>query len=259
VARGSVFVILGGFAVLAALGTHRAVDGKDALRSLVANPYGSVLLAALAIGLMCFAFWRAAQALADVDDCGNHLKGLARRAVYAGAAIFYAGFSAVAFSILLGWDDHSNGERIARDWTAWLLGLPFGQWLLGAIGVAIMIAGIGVGISGLRAEFKHRLDASETPRRVITALGIAGYVARSFVLVIIGLFLTFSAINANSRDAKGLAGALAVIQRQHYGSVLLGVTAAGFLAFGAFNLAEAACRRISTSNVPRMQPTWLHV
>jgi len=62
--------------------------------------------------------------------------------------------------------------------------------------------------------------------------------------VVIGLFVLFAAMHANSREAKGLAGALQVIQRQTYGSVLLALTATGFLAFGAFGLAEAAYRKI---------------
>jgi len=46
-----------------------------------------------------------------------------------------------------------------------------------------------------------------------------------------------TAIDANSREAKGIAGALRVIQRQQFGSVLLGATAAGFVVFGIYGVA----------------------
>ena len=47
------------------------------------------------------------------------------------------------------------------------------------------------------------------------------------------------------------------IKRQPYGALLLGVTAAGLFAFGAFGIAEAAFRRID-GNVPRRSsPSWL--
>jgi hypothetical protein len=62
---------------------------------------------------------------------------------------------------------------------------------------------------------------------------------------VIGAFLLFSAIHARSSEAKGFAGALRVIQQQPYGSALLGVTAAGLLAFGLYGIAEAAYRRIT--------------
>jgi hypothetical protein len=64
------------------------------------------------------------------------------------------------------------------------------------------------------------------------------------VFVVVGLFVTFAALDANAREAKGLAGALQVIQQQPYGSWLLALTAAGFLAFGAFGIAEGAYRKI---------------
>jgi hypothetical protein len=46
------------------------------------------------------------------------------------------------------------------------------------------------------------------------------------------------------------AGALGVIQRQPYGSALLGITAAGLLAFGLYGIAEAVYRRISPPRLP---------
>jgi len=81
-ARGIVFLILGAFAVLAAMGAHhQAIDTKDALRALLAQPFGHVLVAVVAAGLVCFAAWRLAQALLDADHCGHDVKALIRRAV----------------------------------------------------------------------------------------------------------------------------------------------------------------------------------
>jgi hypothetical protein len=61
----------------------------------------------------------------------------------------------------------------------------------------------------------------------------------------IGLFLVYAAIDSNSREAKGFAGTLRVIQQQPHGSLWLGVTAAGLLAFGIYEVAEAAFGRIT--------------
>jgi len=46
-------------------------------------------------------------------------------------------------------------------------------------------------------------------------------------------------------------GALQVIQQQPYGSVLLGLTPVGLLAFGIYGLAEAIFRRISAPSLHR--------
>jgi hypothetical protein len=68
-------------------------------------------------------------------------------------------------------------------------------------------------------------------------------VARSLVFAMIGLFLLYAALDSNSREAKGFAGALRLIQQQPHGSRLLGITAAGLLAFGVYGVAEAAFGR----------------
>ena len=98
----------------------------------------------------------------------------------------------------------------------------------------MMAGGLGSGIAGLRAEFKARLDLAKRPRWFVTLLGSAGYLARASVLTIVGLFLVFAAVDSNSNESTGIAGALRVIQSQTYGTALIACTAAGFLAFGLF-------------------------
>ena len=71
------------------------------------------------------------------------------------------------------------------------------------------------------------------------------------MFIVIGSFVMFAAIDSNAREAKGLAGALQVIQQQRYGSLLLALTAAGFLAFGAFGIAEGAYRKIPENSRSR--------
>jgi hypothetical protein len=95
-----------------------------------------------------------------------------------------------------------------------------------------------------------RLQGGEEKREIVTALGIFGFLARAFVFAMIGVFLLFAAINSRSSEAKGFAGALGVIQQQPYGWALLGITAAGLLAFGLYGIAEAAYRRISPPRLP---------
>src|SRR5215831_3593344 len=185
-ARGIVFLILGAFAVLAAIGAHhKAIDTKDGLRALLVQPF--VLVAVIAAGLLCFAAWRFAQALLDADRCGHDVMALARRGVYGVAALFYLGFAAVALSTTLGWDRSRSSDQIAHDWTAWVLAKPFGQWMVGAIGAAIMAVGLGIGIAGFWGEFRRRLELKAEERRLIVALGRFGFAARSLVFMMIGL------------------------------------------------------------------------
>jgi len=258
-ARGCVFVILGYFTALAAVSSHvRPVDSKDALRSLLIQPTGSVLLAALAAGLLCFALWREVQCFADADNCGNDIKGLARRVSYGAAGLFHAGFASIAITMAIGARSaNTNTDATVRDWTAWVLAKPMGQWLIASAGIAIVATSLCIAVAGVRAEFKQRLVLKEKPRLLVTALGLVGYLTRAAVFGIIGTFVIFAAIDSNAHEATGLAGALDIIKRQPSGAALLGITAAGFLAFGAYGIAEAVFRRIDGKYAATRQTSWL--
>ncbi len=256
-ARGFVFVSLAAFPALAAVdaGTQ-PVDGKGALRALLTHPFGSALLVVLSVGLLCFALWREVQCIFDVDRYGSDLKGMARRTVYGAAGLFYAAFASVALSMLVGVHTTAT-DRAVRDWTEWLMAQPLGDAAVAAIGIAIIVTGVCIGIAGVRGEFRRRMALKAKPRRVVTALGCAGYLARAVVIGLIGLFLVFAALNANAHEATGLAGALSVIKRQTYGPVLLAATALGFLAFGTYGLAEALYRRIDGQSLMTRVPAWM--
>jgi uncharacterized protein DUF1206 len=242
-----VFVLLGGFALTAAIGARsRASDSKDALLILLHQPFGAVLLSTLASGLFCFGTWRIVQAVYDLDADGWEPKGLARRLVHGFAGLFYLGFACTAFSLLLGLGQTGTGDQAARDWAGWLLEKPFGSWILGAVGLAIAGTGFGIGIAGWQAEFREHLKIRRQSLPLVLALGTVGFLARSFVLVVLGMFVVFAAVDANAREAKGFAGALTTIKRQPYGSVLLGTTALGLISFGAFGFSQAIFREIET-------------
>jgi uncharacterized protein DUF1206 len=247
-ARGAVSLLVGLLALLASFGRGGggATGSKGALRELLLHPLGDVLLAAVALGLFGFALCRASQSLLDADGLGREPKAMAVRAGQAVSAVAHLGLRVFALSLLVGWG-HGGGneEQSARDWTRWLLARPFGEWLVGAAGLAVADAGFGMAYKAWTASFMRRLATGPEQARWVVPLGRAGYAARGVVFIVIGAFLVVAAVQSDPSEARGLGGALQALRAQPFGRALFGLVALGLAAFGAFEFAEARYRRIA--------------
>jgi hypothetical protein len=251
-ARGLVYIVVGGLALLAALGHGgRAGDSKDALRTVLAGPFGAAVVGLIALGLLGFALWRLVEGLTDADRRGTSAKGLAVRGAHLISAGLYLGLAASAASLSLGLG-MSGGDGM-HDWTAWLLGKPFGRWLVALVGLAVVGGGFGFLGKAWRGDVTDRLALDAQARaRWAGPIGRFGYAARGVAFLIIGGFLVAAAWHQRSSDAKGLAEAFALLRAQPYGWVLLGLVAAGHAAFGAFGLIQARYRHIEAPDIDRV-------
>jgi hypothetical protein len=250
-ARGIVFLIVGIFATLAAFSGQPAVGTKGAVEKLLSATPGAILLGIVAAGLMCFAAWRFAQALLDADHDGRSGKALVLRMVYVANGLFYFGMAIWCVSLILTFRGGTDDDQATRDWTGWLLDQPFGRWLVIAAGAGIAATGIGVAITGLCGHFEQRLELDAATREWLVPLGRYGLFARGIVFVMIAVFLILAAVHFDAREAKGLGGAFRALQEQPYGWILLALGAAGFLAFGAYELIQAAYRRVPAMGLPQ--------
>ncbi len=248
-ARGLVYCLVGGLALLAAIGAGGETGGsRNALRTLVEQPFGRILLVVAAVGFFCFAVWRAVEAITDADRCGGDWKGLAVRAGHFFGGLIYVGLGVSALGLALGWGGREEGGA-AKDWTAWLMGQPFGHWLVGLVGVGIAGAGLFFAFQGWRGDVTKGLKCNADTERWAIPMGRVGFAARGLVFVIIGGFLVGAAIHSRASEVRGVGGALEALAAQPFGWVLLAVTAAGLFAFGAFGIVEALYRHIEAPDL----------
>ncbi|SDA10915.1 protein of unknown function [Methylobacterium sp. UNC378MF] len=251
-ARGVVYIVVGGLALLAALGHGgRAGDSKDALRAVMAGPFGAAVVGLIALGLAGFALWRLVEGITDADRRGTSAKGLAVRGAHLISAVLYLGLAASAASLSLGLG-MSGGDGV-HDGTAWLLSKPFGRWLVALVGLAVVGGGFGFLGKAWRGDVTDRLALDAQDRdRWAGPIGRFGYAARGLAFLIIGGFLVAAAWHQRSSDAKGLTEAFALLRAQPYGWILLGLVAAGHAAFGAFGLIQARYRHIDAPDIDRV-------
>lgn len=245
-ARGVVFLIIGGFALLAALGAAaRPQNMSGALWNLLGNAAGGALLWIVGVGLACFATWRLLQAFLDADQLGSSLNGLMRRFGFAVSGAFYMGFAVATVEMTFA-AHATNDNRAARDWTHWALTKPLGRIAVLAAAICLVSVAIALIVKVIRAPYRRRLQAQRMTREAAVALGSFGILTRAMVFLMIAAFLAFAAYDANSREALGLSGALHSLQEQPYGGVVLAFAGLGFIAFGGFEIIEAVARRLPT-------------
>jgi hypothetical protein len=249
-ARGIVYCLVGGLALLAAFGSGGQTGGsRSALQSLLSQPFGKAWLVLIASGLLGFAAWRIVEALTDADHRGREWKALGIRAAHLVSGGIYAGLAVFALNLAFGRGAGGGEDQAAQSWTAWLMAQPFGQWLVGLVGVGVAAAGLGFIWKGWRGDVMMRLALPSGADRWVLPLGRLGYAARGVVFVLVGGFLILAALHSNSSEVHGLGGALQSLQAQPFGWILLGVVAAGLFAFGVFGLVQARYRHLDAPDL----------
>ena len=247
-AKGVVYVMIGGLAFLASIGSRADTPGsKGALRTLVDEPYGRVMLAVVAIGLAGYALWCFVRAIVDPERDGAGIKGLGKRAFQFLKGVVHVLLVLAVVDMVRGAGSGGGDDEGVRDWTAWLMSFPAGMYLAGAIGLGIVGYGIRQIHKGWTADLDDQLSLGQmnpTAARWTVHFSRFGMAARGIVFCVIGAFLVAAAYHSNPSEAKGVGEALAAVERQPYGPVLLGTVAAGLVAYGAYQFILARYRRI---------------
>lgn len=238
--RGVVYLVVGGLAILTAFGYGgETTDSRGALRAILSQPFGSILLIAMIIGLVGYAIWRGIQSILDMDDHGNSTKGLVVRGSLMVSAFTHLSLAIWGVFLLLNRESNGSGGNSG----GWLESQA-GQIGLALFGLAAIAVGIAHMYKGATARFERYIDFPARHQGWARPVCQFGLIARGAVWCIVGWFFIDSARNASEDDLHGISDALAALQNSGYGPWLLGLVAAGLFAFGVYSCLEALYRRI---------------
>jgi len=244
IAKGLVYILVGVLAYMAAFeigGRLNKNAGKAGAFDFIQElPAGRVLLAAVGIGLLCYAAWRLVQVFTSEGNEANGEKKMGKRLAYFLSALAYLSFAFLALKTLTGSAKEEGGAQ--QDAVATVLNLSYGQAIL--IIAAITIAAVGIyqfwyGYSG---KFKKHISAGSagsTTSSVLVKAGKLGYAARGIVWLIISWLLVSATIHHNSAEAGDTIKAFQFLEEATYGSYLLGAVGFGLACYGVFNFLRA--------------------
>lgn len=238
VAYGLVHLLIAWLAVQLALGQQTAAASQQgALHELARQPFGSVLLWVVAVGLFALAVWQLTEAVwGHTREDG--VKRALKRVGSAARAVVYAviGYSALRIAVGAGSRSHSKAMTVQ------LMNAPFGRLLVAIVGIVILVVAAVHAKRGLTKSFTEDLTAGATSGEsgtLVVRLGQVGYVAKAVAFAVLGVLFVWAAWTYDAKKAGGLDTALATLLRAGVGPWLLVAVAVGIAAFGLYCFAWA--------------------
>ncbi|MBW2960733.1 DUF1206 domain-containing protein [Mesonia aestuariivivens] len=239
-AKGLIYLISGILTLLAALNMGGAMSGKfRVLDFLQKQPLGNVLLVILALGLISYSIWRFIQSFNDPEDNGNDAKGVIKRIGFAVSAIIYLVIAGIAIKKVF----FSSGGSGSQNYVD-----KFGPT---TITIAFIIIGLAMAGKAI-FHFKKAVDKKFLKEFSIDDLkfhklakyaGYLGYYARAIVIGIVAFFFLKAGLYSGNNEIKGTKEAFSFLQESSYGTILMGLVAAGLASYGIFVLLLSKYKR----------------
>ena len=236
-AKGLATILVGVLALRYALGKGGGLTGQQgAIESVLAQPYGRLILAVLAAGLAGYALWMFVAAIVDPERKGAGFRGIAERVAFFATGIGYALLPYAAVNLLLG--RNRGGGPDLKDLAAKLLTPHVGRFLVALVGVIVMTSGVLQLRLGITGRFRDSLrpGLSRLERVVTTVCGSLGYMTLGVLSLIVGWSLVQVAVEYDPSEAGGWEKALWLLSGLGQGRWLLGAVAVGLILYGLYFL-----------------------
>jgi hypothetical protein len=245
-AKALLYATIGFLAAGAALGMGGSTtDTRGAMTAVLKAPFGPILLLLVAIGLMGYGLWRVVEAITDPGRRGRDARAIILRASFAARGIVHAALAITGIRLAAGWYGEGEKRKHVEEWTARLLELPAGGWIVWSVAAAIGGYGAYQLYRAFAAKLSGQLDvgrlSSEVGRWVI-GVSRFGIGARGVVFVAIAILLSRAAAQHDPSEAGGIADSLRSLAA--LGRWPLAAIGLGLIAYGSYELLNARYRRI---------------
>jgi hypothetical protein len=227
-ALGAVYAAVGVVALrVAVVGSRDRASGfAGALRFLLEQPHGPIVLGALAAGLAAFV-------AARLVDAADRRRSRTGRVVALADALAHAGLAWLAVALALGL---RRGRGATRPFLAWLLTQTWGKAALEVAAILVFTVGLVQLWQGLRGYARRQLKSRELGAAApyVIRVGRFGVTVRGIVTLVIGWFLHRTAQDADVHKFHEIGGALEVLHTMRFGGLLLAIAGAGLCAYGVY-------------------------
>lgn len=243
-ANGVLHLLIAWLALQVAFGGGGQADQSGAVSTIAQQPFGRVFLWVLFLGFVAVVLWRVTDAVSGfgyVTDTKDQVK---KRLVSAGQAVVFAFLAVLCATAAVQGRAQGGGGGQA---TAGALGLPGGQFLVGLVGVGVVIGAGVMARHGWKKSFTEDQDlagASAHARRANERTGQIGYIAKGVAIGVLGVLVVSAAIRFDPNQANGLDSALKTLAAQPFGVILLSLVAVGIAAYGVFCFFDAKYHRV---------------
>ena len=233
--------------VALAVAFHRSQQESDqsgGLQMQASQPFGKALVVIVVIGMVALALWQVFEAI--IGESGRRDRdALAQRVISGVRAVVYLWLAWIGVKVVRG--ANASQAQSSQNKSSDLMSSTGGRWLVGLAGLVVLGVGIGLAVYGLTKKFEKHLNTAQMSaavRRTVRRLGMGGYAAKGVAYGITGALLAFAAITYQPDKARGLDGALKTLAGHAWGTWLLVLIAAGFVAFGVYCFFQARYRKV---------------
>ncbi len=239
VAYGLVHLLIGWLAIQLALGDRsEEASATGALHELAQQPFGKTMVWAVALGMLLLVVWRLIEAaFGHRDEEGSDRKR--KRLVSVLKAGIYGALGVTALRVAIGAGSSGSGSKGT---TAKVMSFPGGQWIVVAVGLAVIGYAGATAWRGWREKFVEHLETEGKlgwNGAAYIILGKVGYIAKGIALALVGGLFCYAGFTHEADKSGGLDQALQQLLRQPFGPYLLIAMGIGLGSYGLFCFARA--------------------